>query len=74
MTRIIDADSHFMEPLDLWERYIDPKFSSRCLRFEQDLQNNRYTIVIEDFKNLSNLSKPSLCAHDIRNTLSIPYL
>ena len=50
MTRIIDADSHFMEPLDLWERYIDPKYSSRCLRFEQDLQNNRYTIVIEDFK------------------------
>ena len=50
MTRIIDADSHFMEPLDLWERYIDPKYSSRCLRFEQDLQNDRYTIVIEDFK------------------------
>lgn len=50
MTRIIDADSHFMEPLDLWEQYIDPKYRSRCLRFEQDLQNDRYTIVIEDFK------------------------
>ena len=35
MSRIIDADSHFMEPLDLWERYIDPKFRSRCLRFER---------------------------------------
>jgi len=27
MSRIIDADSHFMEPLDLWERYIEPKYS-----------------------------------------------
>ena len=25
----IDADSHFMEPLDLFERYIDPKFRER---------------------------------------------
>ena len=50
MTRIIDADSHFMEPLDLWEQYIDPKYRSRCLRFEQDPQNDRYTIVIEDFR------------------------
>src|SRR5229473_2314494 len=24
MSRIIDADSHFMEPLDLWEQYIEP--------------------------------------------------
>ena len=26
MTRIIDADSHFMEPLDLWEQHIDPQY------------------------------------------------
>ncbi len=50
MTRIIDADSHFMEPLDLWEQHIDPKYRSRCLRFEQDPKNNRYTIAVEDFK------------------------
>ena len=36
MGRIIDADSHFMEPLDLWSRYIDPAYRSRCLRFERD--------------------------------------
>ena len=36
MSRIIDADSHFMEPLDLWERYIEPEFRARCLRFTQD--------------------------------------
>jgi hypothetical protein len=29
MGRIIDADSHFMEPLDLWERYIEPRYRSR---------------------------------------------
>ena len=36
MSRIIDADSHFMEPLDLWERCIEPKYRSRCLRFDHD--------------------------------------
>ena len=24
MTAVVDGDSHFMEPLDLYERYIDP--------------------------------------------------
>lgn len=27
----IDADGHVIEPPDLWERYIDPKFRDRAL-------------------------------------------
>jgi hypothetical protein len=23
---VIDADGHILEPLDLWDRYIDPEF------------------------------------------------
>jgi len=23
---VIDADSHVMEPADLWERYLDPRY------------------------------------------------
>jgi len=23
---VIDADGHILEPLDLWDRYMDPKF------------------------------------------------
>ena len=36
MGRTIDADSHFMEPLDLWARYIDPAYRSRCLEIRYD--------------------------------------
>ena len=27
--QLIDAEMHVMEPVDLWERYIDPEFSER---------------------------------------------
>lgn len=46
MSRIIDADSHFMEPLDLWERYIEPQFRSRCLRFRRDPDTGRSVMLI----------------------------
>jgi hypothetical protein len=29
----VDADGHILEPPDIWERYIDPKFRDRALRF-----------------------------------------
>jgi len=32
----IDADSHFFEPLDLFERYIDARFRERTYRVEKD--------------------------------------
>ena len=28
----IDADGHILEPPDLWERYIDPRFRDRAIR------------------------------------------
>lgn len=30
--RMMDAEMHVMEPVDLWERYIDPEFRSRAPR------------------------------------------
>jgi len=27
---VIDADGHILEPPDLWENYIDPKFRETC--------------------------------------------
>ena len=30
--KIIDSDMHIMEPLDLWERYIDSRFKERAPR------------------------------------------
>jgi hypothetical protein len=32
----IDADGHILEPPDLWERYLDPKFRERALRIVRD--------------------------------------
>jgi len=30
----IDCDSHVLEPIDLWQNYIDPKFRDRALRVD----------------------------------------
>ena len=30
--RLIDAEMHVMEPVDLWQRYIDPEFAARAPR------------------------------------------
>jgi len=27
---VIDADGHILEPPNLWEQYIDPKFRADC--------------------------------------------
>jgi hypothetical protein len=29
---VIDADSHVMEPPDLWERYLEPRYRDRAIR------------------------------------------
>lgn len=56
MGRIIDADSHFMEPLDLWERYIEPRFRSRCLRFERDAKG-AHIMVINEHKRIDGVGE-----------------
>lgn len=32
----IDADGHILEPPDLWEKYIDPKYRDRAIRIRTD--------------------------------------
>jgi len=32
----VDADGHILEPSDLWERYIEPKYRDRALRIVKD--------------------------------------
>ena len=31
----IDADGHILEPPDLWEKYIDPKYRDRTIRIRK---------------------------------------
>lgn len=44
---VIDGDSHFVEPLDLFETYIDPAFRSREMRVEQDAGSGRLRILTD---------------------------
>ena len=41
---VIDADGHILEPLDLWDRYIDPGFRERRPRFVID-ENGKHRVV-----------------------------
>ena len=49
MTRaydVVDADGHILEPLDLWDNYIDPKFRERRPRFTMD-ENGKERLKVE---------------------------
>ncbi len=34
MTLVVDCDSHVMEPADLWQTYLEPKYRDRAIRIE----------------------------------------
>src|SRR5499427_7932836 len=42
----IDADGHILEPLDLWDKYIEPAFADRRPRFVID-QNGKERLSVE---------------------------
>ena len=49
MTRaynVVDADGHILEPLDLWDHYIDPAFRERRPRFAID-ENGKERLQVE---------------------------
>src|SRR3954465_6958747 len=43
----IDADGHILEPLDLWDKYIDPEFRERRPRVVID-ENGKERLSVED--------------------------
>src|SRR6187401_682687 len=44
---VIDADGHILEPLDLWNNYIDPAFRDRAPRIVKG-ENGKERLVIEE--------------------------
>src|ERR1700737_2115393 len=42
----IDADGHILEPLDLWDKYIDPEYRERRPRFVID-ENGKERLSVE---------------------------
>ncbi len=43
--KMIDAEMHVMEPVDLWERYIDPEFKARAPRRLSERRCDIRTVV-----------------------------
>ena len=44
-TKIIDADSHILEPPDLWLQYLEPELKERAMRIKTDSQGLEYLEV-----------------------------
>src|SRR5262245_43700256 len=42
---VVSADCHVHEPLDLWERRIEPRFRHRIPRLETDTNGKRWLVV-----------------------------
>src|SRR5260370_3394900 len=42
---VVDADGHILEPPDLWERYLEPKYRDRAMRVKLDQRGWEYLEV-----------------------------
>lgn len=45
--KVIDGDSHFMEPLDLFERFIDPPYRERAMHVAKDPTSGAPRMVVD---------------------------
>ena len=43
--KIVDGDSHFIEPLDLYPNYVEPAFRERAMRVERDADGTARLLV-----------------------------
>jgi predicted TIM-barrel fold metal-dependent hydrolase len=41
----VDADGHILEPPDLWERYLEPRYRARALRIKKDDRGLEYVEI-----------------------------
>ena len=45
--KIVDGDSHFIEPLDLYLRYIDPEYRDRAMHVAQDPASGKQQMFVD---------------------------
>ena len=41
-SKIVDVDSHVLEPSDLWEKNLEPKYRDKAIRLLEDEQGLEY--------------------------------
>jgi predicted TIM-barrel fold metal-dependent hydrolase len=39
---VVDSDGHILEPTDLWEKYLEPKYRDRAIRLREDERGLEY--------------------------------
>ncbi|HXN84710.1 MAG TPA: hypothetical protein VN867_01510, partial [Candidatus Binataceae bacterium] len=39
---VVDSDGHILEPADLWEKYLEPKYRDRAIRLREDERGLEY--------------------------------
>src|SRR5260370_19276717 len=61
----IDADSHFVEPLDLYEKYIDPQFRDRAFKVQTNPATGLRQMVVDN-KALQLLDVRGVAERDLR--------
>ena len=44
---VIDADGHILEPLDLWDKYMDPKYRDRAPRLVTENESGKEKLLVE---------------------------
>src|SRR5260370_42545303 len=44
---VVDADGHVLEPLDLWDHYMDPKYRDRAPRLIKDTDGKERRVIEE---------------------------
>lgn len=42
---VVDSDGHILEPADMWERYLEPKFKDRAIRIRVDSKGYEYVEI-----------------------------
>ena len=67
MSQVIDCDSHVMEPADLWQKYLEPKYRDRAIRIER--RDGVEHLIIGEVSVLSNVLAGLGGAHLPRETV-----
>ena len=59
---VVDMDSHVLEPPDLWQNYLEPKYRDRAIRIERDADGDEVLIVDKKVLLKGRLAAVQCCA------------
>jgi predicted TIM-barrel fold metal-dependent hydrolase len=69
---VIDCDSHVMEPPDLWEKYLEPKFRERAIRIVKDPGDGLEVLMVDNQPLLKGMLAGLGGANQPRQELFVP--